>query len=154
MEGNRKIRIVSRRYENLANGAWVELKAPADEFLLEMSDVKGTAGWWSLGKDIIKGEALVNNQSRSNEDRCFRAYGYEIGIGDFEITLDGNKMRTRLVPMTRPDISSLSNNVLQTRIVFPWVKSGYDTTSKRIVFHHFLTSEGLYMPVHQFKRRP
>lgn len=160
LEGNKKTRIASQRYENLVDGMWVELKAPdapAGTFLLEMSDVKGMAGWWSLGKDVVKGEAQVDGQPKPNEDRCFRVHGYEIGIGDFEIMLDGNRMHTRFVPARHADFDdglSLSKDAIQTHIVFPWVKSGYDTTGERIVFHHFLTSDGLYMPVHQFKRRP
>jgi len=164
LDGNQRRKIASRRYENLVDGAWVEMKVPdtpAGTFLLEMSDVKGIAGWWSQGKNRVKGEATIDGQPRPDEDRCFRAHGYEIGIGDLEITLDGPKMRTRFSPTadpavasTGPAILSLSKDALQTRLLLPWVKDGYDTTSDRIVFRHFLTSEGIYMPVHQFKRRP
>lgn len=164
IDGDKRTEVASKRFENLADGAWNTLSfadQPAGTYELVMCEVKGTAGWWSQGKNLIKGEATVDGGARPTEDRCIRVHGYEIGTGDFEVTLDGNRMRTKFTPdpnsailNSSPAILSLSKDALQTRLVLPWERNGYDTTSERIIFHHFLTSEGLYMPVHQFKRRP
>ena len=145
--------VASRRVENLKDNDWVELTfadQPAGEYELELSDVRGMAGWWSNGKSTVDGGALADRAALPNVDRCFRCKTMLISRGDFEIKLDGNRLRTKYTPLDGAPPAS----ELQTNLVLPWAKSGYDTTSDSIIFHHFLTEGGLYMPVHQFKRRP
>lgn len=151
IDGGGRKTVASRRFENLRDNAWVALPvadAAPGRFALELSDAEGMVGWWSAGHDLISGDATTDGVAHPAMDRTLRCYGSDIVSGDLDIALDGPKMRVTFTPeagAAAPD---------STRIVIPWIKSGYDITSDRIIFSHFLTNRGLYMPVHQFKRRP
>jgi len=152
IEGDKKTNVASTRLTDLKDNEYRGFKfpdQPAGTYLLELSDVKGMAGWWSIGHDTIKGEALVDGVPNPFMDRKMRCTGYNICVGDQDFLLDGNKLLARFKPH-----DGIVDPQLQTLLTIPWVKSGYDTTSDSIIFDHFLTADGHYMPVHQFKRRP
>ena len=152
LDGEKKTEVASTRLTNVKDNALAGFSfpdQPAGTYLLELSDVKGMVGWWSDGHDTIKGEALIDGVAKPNMDRAMLATGYDICTGEYEITLDGSKLRSKFTPA-----AGQSAPQLQAVLKIPWIKSGYDTTSDSIVFDHFLTSDGLYVPVHQLKRRP
>ena len=160
IENGNRAKVVSARLENLKDNEWAGIKCPDQPpgtYLVELSDVKGMAGWWTAGHDVIKGEATADGVPHPAMDRAIRCIGHDVHAGDVEITLDRNKLRTRFAPSgdsAGGRGSGRAAEQLQTVLTIPWVKSGYDTTGDRIIFHHFLTSEGIYVPAHQLKRRP
>ena len=153
LDGEHRTEVSSIRQDNHIDGKWIELKfsdQPAGKYLLEMSDVKGKAGWWSANRnDIPGGEATIDGTLQPNVSRNLLVYGYHTSSGDFEIALKGNKFQSKFTL----DAAS-QGQALEHRLVMPWVKAGYDTTSDKIPFHHFISDAGLYVPVHQMKRRP
>lgn len=152
IDGDIKTKVASKRLDNIIDNNLRGIKCPdqpAGTYLLELSDVKGMVGWWSQGDNLIKGEAFTDGVANPNMDRRLLCTGYDICVGDQVYALDGNKLLAKFIPR-----DGVVNPQIQTKITIPWVKSGYDTTSDNIIFHHFLTADGHYMPVHQFKRRP
>lgn len=152
IDGDKKTKAASTRLTNLKDNDYAGFSfpdQPAGTYLLELSDVKGQVGWWSAGHDNIKGEALIDGVANPNMDRAMTATGYDVCLGEYEIALDANKLKAKFTPSDKN-----ASPQLQTVLKIPWIKSGYDTTSDKIVFDHFLTSEGIYVPVHQLKRRP
>ena len=152
IDGNSRTAVASKRLENLHDGGWPEMNVPvqpAGHYLIEISDVKGKAGWWSIDKDQVTGDAQMDGQAFPGIDRTILCRGYRVVPGDYEISLDKGKITSEFVP------NAESKSIpLETNITIPWVKSGYDTTSDRIIFSHFTNNRGQYIPVHQFKRRP
>jgi len=152
VEGDKKTKVASKRLANVKDNDYAGFTfpdQPAGTYLLELSDVKGMVGWWSAGHDNIKGEALADGVANPNMDRAMRCTGYDVCTGDYTITLDGSKFTSKFTPADGQPAPQL-----QAILTIPWIKSGYDTTSDKIIFDHFLTSAGIYMPVHQLKRRP
>ena len=152
MNGSKRTKAASKRLTDLKDNDFAGFDfpdQPAGKYLLELSNAKGQVGWWSAGRNVMKGEALRDGVVNPNMERSMRATGYDVCKGDYEVALDGSKLKVKFTPA-----SGQGSPQLQTILTIPWVKSGYDTTSDKIVFDHFLTSEGLYVPVHQLKRRP
>lgn len=151
-DGAQKTKVASKRLTNVQDNEFTGFTfpdQPAGAYLLELSDVQGKVGWWTAGHSLIKGDALTDGVANPTMDRAIRCLGYDACVGDQEFALDGNKLSSKFTPRD----GQLSPQ-LQTTLTIPWIQSGYDTTSDKIIFHHFLTSAGLYVPVHQLKRRP
>lgn len=152
LDGEKKTRVASSRLTDVKDNAFAGFSFPAQPagtYLLELSDVKGKVGWWSAEQDYVKGDAQKDGVPNPSMDRAMRATGYDVCVGEYEIALDGSKLRCRFTPAAGQSVEPL-----QAVLKIPWIKSGYDTTSDSIVFDHFLTGSGLYIPVAQLKRRP
>ena len=152
LEGEKKTQVASERLTDLKDNTWAGLDVsdqPSGTYLLELSEVRGMAGWWSYSRDRMKGDALKDGVANPNMDRAIRVTGYDVCLGAYEIALDGNKLKSRFIAA---DAKSMPP--IQAVLKIPWIKSGYDTTSENIIFDHFLTHGAIYMPVAQFKRRP
>ena len=152
IDGDKKSAVARTRLTNLKDNAFTGFSfpdQPAGKYMIELSEPKGKVGWWSQGADLIEGEAFTNGTANPTMDRAIVATGYNVVIGNYEISLNAAKLKVKFTPAdTTTDLQ------LQAVLTIPWIKSGYDTTSDKIVFDHFLTSSGLYVPVHQLKRRP
>lgn len=150
--------LVRKSFENVRDAAeqFLELDPPLPPgvYHLEMSDPVGTPGWHSAPR-AHSGHGRVEQEETAflrtplgdeaiPADFHLVAHGYDVATADWDLSLDGSRLRWEILSTTAP----------QAQFAMPWIRDGYDTTSpERIVFSHFLTETGLYRPVHQFKRR-
>jgi hypothetical protein len=78
-EGPKGKRIAARRFENVADNAWLSLarKAPlpAGSYYLEMSAPKGRIGWWSHTDDVFPNGQAFSDGAPVAGDRTLRLTG-------------------------------------------------------------------------------
>lgn len=75
-------RIVSKRFENVGDNAWVMLALPKPgapgRYYLEMSEPRGSIGWWSHSQDVFaRGQAFADGSPAAGDRNLRLVYGSE-----------------------------------------------------------------------------
>ncbi|MCL6520681.1 MAG: glycoside hydrolase family 116 protein [Armatimonadetes bacterium] len=123
---------------------------PAGIYYLEMSAPIGKQiGWWATDNNVNSSMvAYIDGKEQSNIDFVFECEGFTDLAGDVEITLKDSKLKSEF----KLKESSVPSPNIQTWVVMPWKKSGYDVAI--FPFKRFYTDAGQHIIVQEFKRRP
>jgi len=123
---------------------------PGDHwYYLELADVKGLAGFWFSGGNPVEAGAglVVGGQVRSTIRASLSWVTESSATADITVSIDG--------PSLTFDWSVRGGYSGTTLLNWPWEQAGYDTQNPDTTpIHYLVTQGGIYMPVHQFKRRP
>ncbi|MBC7327431.1 hypothetical protein H5T87_04875 [bacterium] len=145
--------IARKRFENVPDNSWQGFSfsppLPPGNYYIEMSEPKGTIGWWSSTKDRFPdGEAYQDGKVAVGIDRDIRIQSWEkTAMGDMTVMLKNNEI------VFDAKLKG-STGWIYFPISTPWKKSGYDVSkSAGILFQRFFTSLGQYYPIEQLKRR-
>ncbi len=81
-EGPQGERLASRRFENVGDNAWVMLAPPKPaapgRYYLEMSEPRGSIGWWSHAQDVFpRGQSFADSTPVSGDRNLRLANGNE-----------------------------------------------------------------------------
>jgi len=142
--------ITRQDFRNVSDGAeqYVTFDPqPPGVYYLEMSDPVGTPGWWYNDGRISEEETAIITGAVADEATNFtfrtHIYGYRVEKADWTIALEANHLTWSVRGPRGTDV----------QLVTPWIKDGYQTDDpEQIVFTRFLGDNGVYRPVHQFKR--
>ncbi|MBM3474664.1 MAG: hypothetical protein FJX75_15475 [Armatimonadetes bacterium] len=145
--------VATRRAEDVPDNSWQALTfdpQPAGEYLVEISDPRGTIGWWTHTDDrLAQGQAYSDGVALSQGDRTLRVTGERmLGEATFAAQLDGNRLS--LTVALKPESGSPRAFPLQW--VLPWKRDGYDVSRDSVPFSRFFTDRQRYMPIEQLKR--
>ena len=142
--------IATKRFENIGDNSWATLSFTAQEkgnYYLEMSDPRGSVGWWTLLKGSRVGTMYEDGRTIDFGSRSFRAKVYDIFPADIKIGLVGPKLFAEVTP-------DKQGRKFNWNMVTPFVRNGYETHDPaRIPFFRFYSDKGQYIPIAQFKRR-
>lgn len=154
--------VVARKVlRDVADGAEQTLEfkpQPPGVYYLEISEPVGSPGWWyGQGRESEEQTAIVTGAVADEPaDMTFwmRIYGYSMERANWKVELDGAAVRWKVDAPKRKGEKKDEANPPEVQLITPWIKDGYDTTDpRRIVFTRFVSDQGIYRPVHQFKRR-
>ncbi|HJN15028.1 MAG TPA: hypothetical protein QGH10_06050 [Armatimonadota bacterium] len=146
--------IATRRAENVRDNSWQELTfdpQAAGTYYVELSELKGQLGWWSLRGDALPdGQAFADGQPQEGLERTIRITGTRpAGTADLTLALNGPTLTLQLdvTPngAERPDSWPLN-------LVTYWVNEGYDVSKDSVPFKRFFSSSQRYFAVEQLKR--
>ena len=137
--------IARKRFTNVSDNSYQTLyfpPQPKGRYYLEMSQPKGTIGWWGRKDDIYtQGSAYVDGEKVSG-DRFIRLIYADVQRTDVKISLDKNVL----------SLQPLGNVSIGFKFVAPWERDGYDVSASPFIA--FISDRAQYIPVHQLKRRP
>jgi len=145
--------IATRRAENVGDNSWQALtfaSQPAGQYLIEISDPKGTIGWWTHTDDLLAGgQPYADGVALPQGDRTIRVTGERLlGEATFEARLDDDCLS--LSVSLKPEFGSPRSFPLHW--VLPWKRDGYDVSRESVPFTRFFTDRQRYMPTEQLKR--
>ncbi|MGB9876466.1 MAG: alpha-L-rhamnosidase N-terminal domain-containing protein [bacterium] len=136
--------IARKRFFDVGDNSWQTLyfpPQPKGRYYLEMSQPKGTIGWWGRRDDIYpNGSAFLDGQ-KVEGDRFIRFIYADVKRSDLKLSLKENTLT--LEPMGKLSIGF--------KFIAPWERDGYDVSASP--FWAFLSDRAQYIPIHQFKRR-
>ena len=142
--------VAEKRCENVGDNSWQSLSFPARDkgvYYIEMSEPRGSIGWWSAIKGPQVGVMYENSNALNYGSRCFRARVFDVFPAQVKITVVGPKLFADVVP-DKPD------RQFQWRVETPFERSGYETRDPKLVpFSRFFSDTGAYMPIAQLKRQ-
>jgi len=145
--------IDSKRLENVPDNSWHGFSfyppLPPGDYYIEMSEPKGTIGWWSARNNRFpQGDAYTNGNILSDIDRALRIEGWEqAGLADMRFFLQNNEL------LIEAEVEGVPGWIYFP-LATPWKKSGYDVSRESgVLFKRFFSSLGQYYPIEQLKRR-
>lgn len=142
--------VATKRFENVGDNSWPTLGFPAQgkgTYYLEMSDPRGSVGWWTSIKGPKVGTMYENGRKIDFGARSFRAKVYDIFPADLKIALVGPKLFAEVTP-------DKEGRKFNWHLVTPFTRDGYETRDPAAIpFSRFYSDKGQYVPIAQFKRR-
>ena len=146
--------LASRRVDPLPENAQVSLElpkpVPPGAFYLEVGERTGACYWWGCATSVYPdGTAFLGGKPVAEQDRCFGYEVADVGVLDWEATLDGAQVRCGFTVREQ----ALKSAVPALALTFPWQRDGYDTTDPATTpFRSLLTDTGYFLLVENFKR--
>lgn len=128
----------------------LEKPLPPGKYFISGKVLFGKAEWRGTSKDIFpEGSAFLNDKPVEGEDRLVQWVLNDRGTVDWEVWLDGPRMRFKVLDH-QPE---LKGNLPPVALSFPWEKNGYDTTDPAVTPFRYALSDSLqYKPVEAYKR--
>ncbi|MHB1463004.1 MAG: glucosidase family protein [Armatimonadota bacterium] len=129
---------------------WLDAKnSPAGTYSFEMSNPKGTIGWWQpTSNGPVPGASYVNDQEAKGKHYAIKIEAMLTGYANAVCKLDGPKLTLNYQPTT-----SLGDAKPWISMKMGWVKSGYDVKDPKIKFNYIVANNDIVVPVYLFKRR-
>lgn len=146
--------VAERRIEALVDSGTVTLdltgaRVPGRvRYCLELGDVSGVAGYWVSGGNPVDRESglLVGDTVQPGTRASMTWVVARYGTAGMTVTISGPTLEFEHNLRGGPREDLL--------LVWPWEREGYDTENPETTpFRYFVTGDGRYVPVHQFKRR-
>lgn len=145
--------VAERRIDNVPDNSWQSLEVDLEpgEYRLELTEVRGTVGWWGANSvGAVGGTAWVGDRRIADHQRAIRwITEAPIGRGEVAFTLEGPRL-TITASVTPNAGERLSPLTLDWRVA--WNNDGYDTSAAAVPFRRFYTDHQRYLPVEQLKR--
>lgn len=144
--------IAKRRMVDLPDNGTQALEfapQPPGEYLIELSEAKGTPGWWGTRKDeYAGGTASTDGRAVPERDRAFTVYvTRDAGPAELTLSLDGARL-TQTVAL----LPGVEARAMPLTVAMPWDNTGYDVSERAVPFTRFYADNQRYLAVEQFKR--
>lgn len=146
--------VAHRRLTDVTDNSWQALTVPEQgpgNYVVQLSEVVGTAGWWSSRKRRYKeGQAFTDGTAVPGQERALRVFlTRRLGGAEMDLALEDNKLT--IIGTLRPDKGErrVPPPLLMT---YRWDNTGYDVSSTAVPFSRFFTPTMRYLAAQQLKR--
>jgi len=146
--------VAETRLQNVRDNAYQALRFDPQgpgTYYVELSEAKGTIGWWSSGEpEYAQGQAFRNGEPVAGIERALKVIGTR-SIGQAEMICSAEARRLTLRALFRTDTGQgVPPSPWSIRV--RWDNDGYDVSYDAVPFQRFFSDSRRLLPSQQLKR--